>query len=161
MTEEEKFDALCERYRAMWHSVEGKSHQEQLDAIKEEKIWQSGRTKDYYSAITEVLKEYISRVFDIDSVEMTTYEILGGLKKPLKNEASTWKQLKDLLTLADLVKFAKWSPLPDENEKIVKEAIDFVNNTCHFIPNSDVYNITTNENTNNSSDQNIKNNDIQ
>ncbi len=33
MTEEEKFDALCERYRAMWHSVEGKSHQEQLDAI--------------------------------------------------------------------------------------------------------------------------------
>jgi len=134
---------------------------EQLDAIKEEKIWQSGRTKDYYSAITEVLKEYISRVFDIDSVEMTTYEILGGLKKPLKNEASTWKQLKDLLTLADLVKFAKWSPLPDENEKIVKEAIDFVNNTCHFIPNSDVYNITTNENTNNSSDQNIKNNDIQ
>lgn len=120
---------------------------EQLNAIKEDKIWQEGRTKDYYSEITDVLREYISRVFEIDSVEMTTYEILGGLKKPLKDEGATWKQLKQIFTLADLVKFAKWSPLPDENESIVKESIDFVNNTCHFIPDSEIYNISDPQNT--------------
>ncbi len=121
---------------------------EQLTSIREEKIWQSGRTKDYYSAITDVLREYISRVFEIDSVEMTSRDILGNLKKPLKNEPATWKQLKELFRLADLVKFAKWSPLPDENEKIVKEAIDFVNNTCHFIPNSEVYDVADNNSNN-------------
>lgn len=115
---------------------------EKLNIIKEEKKWQQdGKTKEYYSDITDVLREYISRVFEIDSVEMTTYEILGGLKKPLKDEGETWKQLKNIFSLADLVKFAKWSPLPDENESIVKQAIEFVNNTCHFIPESEVYDI--------------------
>lgn len=109
---------------------------EKLNQIKEDKIWQQGRTKDYYSEITNVLREYISRVFEIDSVEMTTYEILDSLKKPLKTEENTWKQLKRILSLADLVKFAKWSPLPDENEATIKESVDFVNNTRHFIKDS-------------------------
>ena len=106
---------------------------EKLNQIKEDKIWQHGRTKDYYSDITDVLREYISRVFEIGSVEMTSDEILSSLKKPLKGEEDTWKQLRRIFTLSDLVKFAKWSPLPDESESVVKEATQFVEATRNRI----------------------------
>lgn len=106
---------------------------ERLQQIREEKIWQQGKEKQYYSEITDVLREYISRVFEIGSVEMTSDEILRNLKQPLKGEEDTLKQLKDVFSLADLVKFAKFRATPEENEKTVREATDFVNNTKYRI----------------------------
>ena len=42
---------------------------EKLDAIREKKIWQSGQVKEYHTQLTDVVREYIARRFDVSSVE--------------------------------------------------------------------------------------------
>ena len=102
---------------------------EKLDKIKEEKLWQQGRVKDYHTELTDTIREYIARRFSISSQEQTSSEILSDLQPILKDEKELYASLKRMLSLADLVKFAKWNPLPDENEQALRSAYEFVNAT--------------------------------
>lgn len=99
-----------------------------LDAIKLEKLWQMGRVKEYHSEITEVLRIYIEERFSIGAMEMTSGEILSGIKT-ISDADLGYDNLKQLLILADFVKFAKYKPLPDENELSMMNAYLFVNNS--------------------------------
>lgn len=99
-----------------------------LEELRHEKLWQAGRVKDYYSKLTDILRVYIEDRFNVQAVEMTTDEILYGLKKDRINELATGK-LADVLQTADLVKFAKASPLPLENDTVLNYGIDFVQET--------------------------------
>ncbi len=102
---------------------------EKLDKIKEEKLWQQGRVKDYHTDLTDTIREYIARRFSISSQEQTSSEILNDMQPILKDEKELYASLKRMLSLADLVKFAKWNPLPDENEQALRSAYEFVNAT--------------------------------
>jgi len=101
----------------------------QLDKIKNEKSWQQGRYKEYHTELTDVVREYIERVFSIKSMEMTSDEILDQLRKLRLEQKSTYLSLKQILRLADLVKFAKWNATPDEHELSLLNAYLFVNQT--------------------------------
>ncbi|HNS46712.1 MAG TPA: hypothetical protein PKH94_05690, partial [Bacteroidales bacterium] len=48
-------------------------------------------------------------------------------------ESITRSKLKEMLELADLVKFAKENPLPDQQERSMNQAIDFVKETIHAV----------------------------
>jgi hypothetical protein len=102
----------------------------ELDKIKEEKIWQQGKTKLYYSELTDVLREYIENRFDIKAMEMTTDETISAFKyrRSLVDEKS-FESLKKLLINADLVKFAKFEPLPDDNNMALVDSYFFINQT--------------------------------
>ncbi|MBR1564307.1 MAG: cell wall anchor protein [Paludibacteraceae bacterium] len=102
---------------------------EKLDKIKEEKIWQQGRQKDYHTELTDVVREYIANRFGISSQEQTSSEILTDIQPVLKDRKDLYSSLKKMLSLADLVKFAKWNPLPDENEQSLRSAYEFVRET--------------------------------
>lgn len=102
---------------------------EKLDKIKEEKIWQQGRQKDYHTELTDVVREYIAGRFGISSQEQTSSEILTDIQPVLKDRKDLYSSLKKMLSLADLVKFAKWNPLPDENEQSLRSAYEFVRET--------------------------------
>lgn len=102
---------------------------EKLDKIKEEKIWQQGRQKDYHTELTDVIREYIAGRFGISSQEQTSSEILTDIQPVLKDRKDLYSSLKKMLSLADLVKFAKWNPLPDENEQSLCSAYEFVRET--------------------------------
>lgn len=102
---------------------------EKLDKIKEEKIWQQGRQKDYHTELTDVVREYIANRFDISSQEQTSAEILADMQQVLKDRKDLFTSLKKMLSLADLVKFAKWNALPDENEQSLRSAYEFVRET--------------------------------
>ena len=101
-----------------------------LDEIKEEKIWQQGRTKEYYSEVTDTLREYIDNRFEINALELTSDEIISAFKyrNSLMDE-TTFKNLVRILKNADLVKFAKFEPLPDDNNLALVDAYFFVNQT--------------------------------
>jgi len=101
---------------------------QKLNAIKLEKLWQIGKVKEYYSEITETLRLYIEERFNIRAMEMTSGEILTDIKK-CSDAESVYDNLKQILILADFVKFAKYRPLPDENEVSMMNAFQFVNNT--------------------------------
>lgn len=100
----------------------------ELDEIKQQKLWQQGRSKEYYTLITETLRRYIIERFGINAMEMTSGEILDFIRK--QHEAdSVYENLKQIMQLADFVKFAKMNPLPDENDLSMMNAYLFVNQT--------------------------------
>jgi hypothetical protein len=100
----------------------------ELNRIKQRKLWQQGRSKEYYTSITEILRRYIVARFGINAMEMTSGEILDIIKKNSEAD-SVYENLKQMLQLADFVKFAKWNPLPDENDLSMMNAYLFVNQT--------------------------------
>lgn len=119
---------------------------EKLDEIKAQKIWKDGKVKEYQTELTDVVREYISRRFEVQSTEKTSDETLQEVKPllvngnlPLANEdgKALYERLKKMLQLADLVKFAKWHTTPDENEQALSTAYDFVKETKE-VPSDDV-----------------------
>jgi hypothetical protein len=102
----------------------------ELDRIKDEKIWQQGHIKLYYSELTDAIRTYIELRFEIPALEQTSEETLAAFqfRSSLVDEQS-FSNLKKLLTLADLVKFAKYEPLPDDNSLALVNAYFFVNQT--------------------------------
>ena len=102
---------------------------EKLDAIREQKIWQSGQVKEYYTQLTDVAREYIARRFEVSSTEQTSDETLRAMRVLLTDKKELYDNLRKMLTLADLVKFAKWTTTPDENEISLRNAYTFVKET--------------------------------
>lgn len=102
---------------------------EKLDIIREEKIWQTGQVKEYHTQITDVIREYIARRYDISSTEQTSDETLTAIRPLLENQRDLYNELRKMLSLADLVKFAKWTTTPDENELSLRNAYNFVQQT--------------------------------
>ena len=114
---------------------------EKLDAIKEAKIWKDGKIKEYQTELTDVVREYISRRFDVQSTEKTSDETLKEVKPLLVNGdlaledgKELYERLSKMLRTADLVKFAKWHTTPDENESALTTAYDFVKETTPSQP---------------------------
>ncbi len=104
---------------------------EKLDEIKAQKIWKDGKVKEYQTELTDVVREYIGRRFDVHSTEKTSDETLQEMKSKVDKDLYT--RLKSMLQLADLVKFAKWHTTPDENETALMTAYDFVNETKEVV----------------------------
>ena len=102
---------------------------EKLDRIKAEKIWQEGKVKEYQTELTDVIREYIGRRYEVKSTEKTSDETLRELKPLMGEQKELFERLRKMLSLADLVKFAKWHTTPDENESALLTAYDFVHET--------------------------------
>ncbi len=105
----------------------------ELDKLKEEKIWQQGREKEFYSKLTDILRNYLEEREGINAMEMTSGEILNEVRKLLEVD-SVYNNLKQILSTADLVKFAKYKPYPDENDLSMVNAYFFVNQTRESDP---------------------------
>ena len=99
-----------------------------LDKLKEEKIWQQERYKEFYTQLTDVLRRYINERYGVNSLEMTSGEILSIIRMKAE-EDSVYNNLKQVLSVADLVKFAKYKPFIDENDLSMMNAYFFVNQT--------------------------------
>ncbi len=98
----------------------------ELERLKEEKLWQSGETKKYYTRLTEILRKYLENRFGVFSMELTTSETLDALLKTNFSNNDAFHKLKHVLTSADFVKFAKFKPEPSDNESNFEFAWGFV-----------------------------------
>ncbi len=99
----------------------------EIERIKGEKIWQKGRSKEYYTELTDAIRTYIKDRFGFNALEMTSSEIIDKLLEINDKEAIS--DLKELFQTADLVKFAKHDPQMNENDANLINAIDFINET--------------------------------
>ncbi len=103
-----------------------------LENLRKEKLWQSGKTKAYHTILTDIIRRYLEERFGINAIEMTTDEILSAVKNlQISNELKV--KLKEMLVLADLVKFAKEKPLPAQQDLSLINAIAFVRETIERI----------------------------
>lgn len=99
-----------------------------LQILHNQKLWQNNKHKQYYTRLTDILREYLGGRYGIPAMEMTTDEILDGIASreiPAKHVAN----LREVLSTADLVKFAKLVPADDDNEAAYTQAYYFVENT--------------------------------
>ncbi len=101
-----------------------------LDKLKEAQLWQHDKVKDYYTRLTDIIRNYIEERFGLPAMEQTTYDIISAFvqRKNLIDDVSM-KDLREILELADLVKFAKLTPLPDDNHMSINHAYQFVDLT--------------------------------
>ena len=109
---------------------------EALETLRESRLWQAGKVKEYHTELTDIVRRFIEETTDSRASEMTSEECVNALMcKCVSTDATNtqaFKQsgiqaLKGIFTTADLVKFAKSEPLPHEHEASLKAAVEFVN----------------------------------
>jgi hypothetical protein len=98
-----------------------------LQELRAKKLYQQD-VKAYHSELSDIIREYLEKRYAIKTQEKTTDEIFTGLKH-IEIEQENRNLLRQILLLADLVKFAKENPLPNENEQSMDNAIAFVSKT--------------------------------
>ncbi|MFI3265559.1 MAG: hypothetical protein R3Y15_00215 [Rikenellaceae bacterium] len=99
-----------------------------LEKLNSKKLWQAGHIKQYYTALTDIVRTYIEERYDIGALEKSTPEILSEIKATNADDKS-FKRLTSLLTTADYVKFAKHTPDAEDNEDNYNNAYYFIEDT--------------------------------
>lgn len=103
------------------------SAMKKIETIKADKNYRKEDPKRYYTELTDVIRNYIKDRFGFNAMEMTSSEIIERLQQ--MDDKASISDLKMLFVTADLVKFAKHSPLINENDMNLVTAIDFINQT--------------------------------
>lgn len=98
-----------------------------IERLRKEKMNSSENQKEYYTQLTDALRQYIKERFGFNAMEMTSTEILDRLRE--NGDQSMLDELKELFYTADLVKFAKYSTLLNENDMNLVNAINFIDQT--------------------------------
>lgn len=109
------------------HVAPHKVAMQKIERIREEKIWQKEDSKEYYTQLTDTLRQYINERYGFNAMEMTSYEIIQRLGEV--NDEQAISELRDLFQTADLVKFAKYTALMNENDRSLVSAIEYINQT--------------------------------
>ena len=100
---------------------------QQIEQIKADKMVASENSKEYYTKLTDTIRKYIEERYGFNAMEMTSSEIIDHLMAT--QDESALSELRHLFLTADLVKFAKYSTLINENDANLVNAIDFINQT--------------------------------
>ncbi len=89
-------------------------------------LWQNNKVKMYYTDLSEIVREYIENRFNVPALEQTTIEIISSIQHKSEINSEQKAALKDLLQLSDMVKFAKFKTLANENSKMYESALNFI-----------------------------------
>jgi len=96
--------------------------------LENAKLWQQGKIKEYHSSITNIIRKYFGGRFGFNALEMPSSEVLENLSA--KPEAGIiFDETRSFFENADLVKFAKFKPMPSVNEEMMKQAYNIVRTT--------------------------------
>jgi hypothetical protein len=101
----------------------------ELEQLKKKKDWNTIEgVKDFHEDISLILRKYIQKRFKMPALERTSNEIMNDIKnRPLDKELI--KSLNQILVLSDYVKFAKYKPSVEENEKSLENSFSFIKKT--------------------------------
>lgn len=99
-----------------------------LSDLKSRNLCAGGMEKEYYTRLTDILRIYLQDRFGINAMEMTSSQIMRTIENrdEMKMPARLMRQI---LEIADFVKFAKVRPLPEDNVKSFNSALQFVEDT--------------------------------
>lgn len=100
----------------------------QLNILRTRQLCEKGQEKEYYTELTEILRQYLEGRFGIYAMEMTTPQIKRAVYATV-TEKSASAMMNEILEMADYVKFARMRPLPEDNARAFNQAMQFVENT--------------------------------
>lgn len=99
-----------------------------LRSLHDRKLWENGMEKEYFTDLTDILRVYLFRRFGINAMEMTSRQIMETLSAN-PNIKDKRAYMRNILNMADFVKFAKVRPLPADNVAAYDDAVMFVEET--------------------------------
>ncbi len=99
-----------------------------LKRLAEKGLIRKGELAAFYTELSEVMKRYAGRRFDVPYLERTTSEVLFDLK-PKKLTAGTVSELRSILDASDLVKFAKFLPEAAHAEETLQLSHSWIQKT--------------------------------
>lgn len=104
-----------------------------LEKLKEKNLWENGMEKEYFTELTDILRDYLYKRFGINAMEMTSRQIMQTLadQTDVREKRS---YVRKILDVADFVKFAKVRPLPADNVEAFDNAVNFVKETIPADP---------------------------
>ncbi len=106
-------------------------HEEAYRALRELRdsgLLEQQMIKLYYIKISEIIRRYIGRRFQVEAMELTSTEVLDRLRGA-KIEVDAYRLFQEFFSLCDLVKFAKYRPSEAQHGQVMKIATDIVNAT--------------------------------
>lgn len=122
---------MCRRREAAGPAFREPAHitaLRKLDKWRGDKFWAPEKQKQFYSGVTDALREYIVARYGLGAMEMTTAETFAALRKT-DIPADLYEESKELFERADFVKFAKYVATPEENATVLPLAVRFVTTT--------------------------------
>lgn len=101
----------------------------ELEKLRHKKLWEQGKVKEYYSELTEIIRIYLEGRWEIYAMEMVSSEIIEALREIHVLDGDI-NSLVKMFSISDLVKFAKWDPLPTDHDMAFKSAKEFIEKTA-------------------------------
>ena len=99
-----------------------------LNQLFDSDLIRRAKIKEYYLKLSEILRSYFERRFQMSAVESTTDEILREMRRR-EIDTTLIQKITEVLEAADLAKFAKWKPeapqivlLNQKSKQIIEEA---------------------------------------
>lgn len=99
-----------------------------LDRLDGQGLWQKGDVKGYYVELSDILRRYIERRYDVRAMEKTTGELMAGIRGRIP-DPELQHVLRSILELSDMAKFAKASHSEADHREAMSNAVRFVKNT--------------------------------
>jgi len=99
----------------------------EIERIKTERTWAQEDSKEYYTQLTDTLRTYIQERYGFSAMEMTSGEIIERLTQ--ENDEEALAELRELFQTADLVKFAKWTTVINDNDANLMTTLEYINQT--------------------------------
>jgi len=103
--------------------------QREFTKLLAENLIPSGRIREFYFRLSDIVRGYIERRFHVSAPEMTTEEFLAATAHDTRFGQRNTMELQRFLTACDLVKYAGFRPEPDDADGLLRAAMDFVEQT--------------------------------
>lgn len=99
----------------------------QLETLKQSDLLTQQKYKEFHTSISFILRTYLNSRFKIKALERPTSEFIPKLKEHRLLKSSLSEEFETVLEHADLIKYAKASPLDIANTKALSFCFELIN----------------------------------
>ena len=96
-----------------------------LKKLKEDELWNNGKVKEYYSEVTQILRQYLESEMGKPALESTADEVMDIIKD-LRPHEDLYKKCQNLMDLSVGVKFAKLKPIESDHISALSTLEEFL-----------------------------------
>lgn len=100
----------------------------EMKRLKEQNLWEKGQEREYFTDLTDILRNYLDARFNINAMEMTSRQIMDSLSSD-KRISDKKEYVRKVLDMADFVKFAAMRTLPEDNIASYENVMNFIEET--------------------------------
>lgn len=106
---------------------------EQLKQLQEKDYLTQKRYRDFHTQISRILRTYLNNRFELQALEQPTSNFMPSLEGHHLLKGSLYEEFQIVLSHADLIKYAKASPLDVANKKALDFCYELLDSVQHIL----------------------------